>query len=188
VPGSDRIKEVCFPAVNGSFFLYLGPEMKKQELRISYTEFEDRMELPLQDKELLDRATAIAGAAYAPYSNFYVGAALRLKNGTVITGNNQENVAYPSGLCAERVAIYAAGALHPDSPIESIAITCRARDFEVTEPLSPCGACRQAIAEYETRHKHKIRVILGAEKGKVLVVDSIADLLPFMFMEEKLKK
>lgn len=162
--------------------------MKKRELKISYTEYENVSELGLGDRSLLEKAAVAAGSAYAPYSNFYVGAAVLLKNGQVVTGNNQENVAYPSGLCAERVAIYAAGAQYPDTAIEAIAVTCRAKGFEVTEPLSPCGACRQAIAEYENRHQSKIRIILAGEKGPVLSVDSMSDLLPFMFMEEKLKK
>lgn len=162
--------------------------MKKQELKISYTEYENVAELSSSDRTLLEKAVVASGSAYAPYSNFYVGAAVLLKNGQIIKGNNQENVAYPSGLCAERVAIYAAGAQFPDIAIEAIAVTCRAKGFEVTEPLSPCGACRQAIAEYENRHRSKIRIILSGEKGPVRVLDSISDLLPFMFMEEKLKK
>src|SRR3954464_1629963 len=162
--------------------------MTKRELKIVYAEFENEKQMLPADQELLQKARTATHSAYAPYSNFYVGAALLLKNGMVITGNNQENVAYPSGLCAERVAIYAAGANHPDVAIHTIAITCRAKNFEVDEPLSPCGACRQAIAEYETRHGSKIRILLAGEKGKIRMVKSVADLLPFMFNEEKLKK
>jgi cytidine deaminase len=162
--------------------------MKKRELKITYAEFENETELKPEDLDLLIRARAAADNAYAPYSNFYVGAALLLKNGTIITGNNQENVAYPSGLCAERVAIYAAGAAYPDEAIETIAVTCKSKSFEVNEPLSPCGACRQAIAEYEMRHNSKIRILLAGEKGIIRMVESISDLLPFMFKEDKLKK
>lgn len=162
--------------------------MTKKELKITYAEFESEKDLKASDQELLQKARSAADLAYAPYSNFYVGAALQLKNGKIITGNNQENVAYPSGLCAERVAIYAAGAAFPDEPIETIAVTCKSPAFEVNEPLSPCGACRQAIAEYETRHKSKIRIILAGEKGKIRMVESIRDLLPFMFQAEELKK
>lgn len=162
--------------------------MKKRELKITYAEFENDTELKASDKELLNKARIAADKAYAPYSNFYVGAALLLKNGTIITGNNQENVAYPSGLCAERVAIYAAGASYPDEAIDTIAVTCKSKTFEVNEPLSPCGACRQAIAEYETRHKSKIRILLAGERGKIMMVESISDLLPFMFKAEELKK
>jgi cytidine deaminase len=162
--------------------------MKKRELKIVYAEFENDGELNPSDNELLQKARSASSSAYAPYSNFYVGAAVLLKNGMVITGNNQENVAYPSGLCAERVAIYAAGANYPEVAIDTIAISCKARDFEVNEPLSPCGACRQAIAEYETRHGSKIRILLAGEKGPIRMVESMSDLLPFMFREEKLKK
>ena len=162
--------------------------MKRHELKIAYAEFENEGELNESDRDLLQKARVAAGSAYAPYSNFYVGAALLLKNGQIITGNNQENVAYPSGLCAERVAIYAAGATFPNEAIETIAVTCKSPAFEVNEPLSPCGACRQAIAEYEMRHNSKIRILLAGEKGRIRMVESISDLLPFMFKAEELKK
>jgi cytidine deaminase len=162
--------------------------MKKRELKIVYAEFENEGELHENDRELLQMARSAAGNAYAPYSNFHVGAAVLLKNGDVITGNNQENVAYPSGLCAERVAIYAAGAAYPDVAIDTIAVTCKSKAFEVNQPLSPCGACRQAIAEYEMRHNSKIRILLAGEKGAIRMVESIGDLLPFMFKAEELKK
>jgi cytidine deaminase len=162
--------------------------MKKRELKITYAEFENESQLKPSDRELLSKARLAADNAYAPYSNFYVGAALLLKNGTIVTGNNQENVAYPSGLCAERVAIYAAGASFPDESIDTIAVTCKSKAFEVNEPLSPCGACRQAIAEYEMRHNSKIRILLAGERGKIMMLESISDLLPFMFKAEELKK
>jgi cytidine deaminase len=162
--------------------------MIKKELKIAFTEYNSDEELGKDEQELLKKAKEASKSAYAPYSNFYVGAALLLENGVVVTGNNQENVAYPSGLCAERVAIYAAGAQYPNVAIKTIAITCNSKKFHVNEPLSPCGACRQAMSEYEMRHKNKIRTILAGETGKILVMDSIADLLPFMFKAEELKK
>ncbi len=162
--------------------------MIKRELKIAFTEYESAKELDVKEQELLQKAREASEQAYAPYSNFYVGAALLLENGVIVSGNNQENVAYPSGLCAERVAIYAAGAQYPNVAIKTIAITCRSKQFEVNEPLSPCGACRQAMSEYEMRHNQHIRTILAGEKGKVMVMDSIADLLPFMFKAEGLKK
>ena len=162
--------------------------MKKHELKIAYTEFENENELNSIEQELLQKAREASGLAYAPYSNFYVGAALLLDNGVIVCGNNQENVAYPSGLCAERVAIYAAGAQYPNVPIKTIAVTCKSKQFEVNEPLSPCGACRQAMSEYEMRHHSNIRIILQGERGNIRVMDSIADLLPFMFKAEELKK
>lgn len=162
--------------------------MQKKELKISYTDFDNESELITSDQDLLQKARLAVDSAYAPYSNFHVGAALLLKNGKIIIGNNQENVAYPSGLCAERVAIYAAGANYPEVAIEAIAITCKSKSFKVDEPLSPCGACRQAIAEYETRHNSKIKIILAGETGSIRMLESISDLLPFMFKEDKLKK
>ncbi|MFL5765387.1 MAG: cytidine deaminase [Bacteroidia bacterium] len=162
--------------------------MEKKELKIAYTEFASENELSVMEQELLVKAREAGKLAYAPYSNFYVGAALLLENGLTVCGNNQENVAYPSGLCAERVAIYAAGAQYPEVRIEMIAITCSSKQFAVNEPLSPCGACRQAISEYEMRHKKPIRLILSGETGKIRVMDSIADMLPFMFQAEELKK
>ena len=162
--------------------------MNKKELKIEFLEYNSENELSAKEQELLIRARSIADSAYAPYSQFYVGAALLLKNGEIITGNNQENVAYPSGLCAERVAIYAAGAHFPEVAIEAIAVTCKSKTFHVNEPLSPCGACRQAIAEYEMRYKSNIKIILAGETGKIRVVKSISDLLPFMFKAEELKK
>ncbi|MGZ4054557.1 MAG: cytidine deaminase [Bacteroidia bacterium] len=162
--------------------------MKKLELKITFTEFESEKELIEAEQRLLQKAREASDLAYAPYSNFYVGAALLLENGVIVSGNNQENVAYPSGLCAERVAIYSAGAQKPNVAIKTISITCKSKAFHVSEPLSPCGACRQAMSEYEMRHQSTIRVILAGESGKIRVMDSIADLLPFMFKAEELKK
>ena len=162
--------------------------MKKLELKIAYTELDNEKELSSSEQELLHKARIAGDQAYAPYSNFHVGAALLLENGIIVSGNNQENVAYPSGLCAERVAMYYAGAQYPNVAIKTIAITCKSAAFHVSEPLSPCGGCRQAMSEYEVRHSSNIRVILMGETGKILIVDSIADLLPFMFKAEELKK
>jgi cytidine deaminase len=162
--------------------------MVKKELKITFTEYDSEIELNQMEQDLLQKARQASDLAYAPYSNFFVGAALLLENGVVVTGNNQENVAYPSGLCAERVAIYAAGAQYPNMAINVIAITCKSKLFHVDEPLSPCGACRQAMSEYELRHHKNIRIILAGESGKIRVMQSIADLLPFMFKAEALKR
>ena len=162
--------------------------MKELEIKIAYTEYDNVQELSAQDQDLLQKARNAGDMAYAPYSDFHVGAALLLENGVMVTGNNQENVAYPSSLCAERVAIYYAGAQYPNVAIKTIAIVCKSKSFHVGSPLSPCGSCRQAMSEYEILHKSNIRVILMGETGKILVVDSIADLLPFMFKAEELKK
>lgn len=162
--------------------------MKKLELKITFSEYENANELSSVEQELINKAIDACDSAYAPYSDFHVGAALLLDNGKIITGNNQENVAYPSALCAERVAIYYAGSQYPNTAIKTVAITCKSDSVHLTEPLSPCGACRQAMAEYETRHNSKIKVILVGDTNKIIVVDSVADLLPFMFKAEELKK
>lgn len=145
-------------------------------------------DLSPEDFKLMQKAEEAAGNAYAPYSAFFVGAAIKLANGEIVIGNNQENVAYPSGLCAERVAIYAAGAQFPDEKIDTVAITARSTQFLVDYPVSPCGACRQAMAEYENKQKEDIRLILKGEKGAIHIVESVRSLLPLIFNEEGLKK
>ncbi len=160
--------------------------MRKQ-ITISYEEHADESTLSPQDDILLQEARTQVENAYAPYSGFRVGAALRLSDGTVVYGSNQENVAYPSGLCAERVAVFAAGAQHPGVPIEALAITaCAANGQAVENPISPCGACLQSLIEYENRYKHKIRVIMQGSRGKVVIFDSIAALMPFQFDAERI--
>lgn len=145
-------------------------------------------ELETCELRLLNAAINSSKKAYAPYSQFYVGAAVQLENNEIIVGNNQENVAYPSGLCAERVAIYYANAIHSDKKIKAIAINAQSKLFEVNYPITPCGACRQAIAEYEIKQKENIKIIMAGESGEVYIIKSIKDLLPFQFNEEGLKK
>ncbi len=152
-----------------------------KELTISYQEFESTSELPMGDRELMQRAIEAAEGAYAPYSGFRVGAALRLKDGTIVVGSNQENVAYPSGLCAERTALFAASAQHPDCrDYEALAIVGRDAEGRLCE-ASPCGACRQVMSEYEHAQGHPMRVICYIEEGRVRVFSAVADLLPFSF-------
>lgn len=162
--------------------------MKKAELKISFEEYADRSELNTEDHSLLMSAIESVDKAYAPYSQYYVGAALKLKNGEVIQGNNQENVAYPSGLCAERIAIFYASSKYPEMEVESIAITAKARNFKIKEVVAPCGACRQVLAEYEMKQDKPIRIILQGDGGKVIILKSIEDILPLMFHAEELKK
>ncbi len=161
---------------------------RKIEIKSEINEFNSIKELSAGDKKLLEHARKAADLAYAPYSNFYVGAALLLKNGKILRGNNQENVAYPSGLCAERVAVFAAGAQYPGVPVKAIAITAKSKSFKVKEPIAPCGACRQVLAEYENRYGSNIRLILQGEEGRIHITDSVKTLLPLMFNTEKLKK
>lgn len=162
--------------------------MPKKEIRITLEEYASVDMLPLNDRELLKLAEAVIKDAYAEYSHYRVGAALRLSNGETFTGNNQENAAYPSGLCAERVAMFYAKSRYPDEAIESIAISARADEFTIREAVAPCGACRQVMAEYQGQQDVPIRVIMKGEKGPVLVTGSINDLLPMMFHAEELKR
>ncbi|MCD6018586.1 MAG: cytidine deaminase [Bacteroidetes bacterium] len=153
------------------------------------TEFEvynSIKDLAKKDGELLLEAQKILKNAYAPYSNFNVGAAVLLDNGKIVTGNNQENAAYPSGLCAERVAIFYAGAQYPNVDIKTIAITVKSKNIVIKEPLSPCGGCRQAIAEYENKSGKAIRIIMSGEKGQIYIAKSIESLLPLMFSKKYL--
>ena len=162
--------------------------MKKRELKISFEEYSNLEDLNTDDRTLLDQAIKSVNKAYAPYSQYYVGAALKLKSGEVVTGNNQENVAYPSGLCAERVAIFYASSQFPEMEVETIAITAKTDQFEMDDVVAPCGACRQVLSEYEIKQKKPIRVMLHADGGKVLIFDSIKSILPLMFHAEELKK
>ena len=143
--------------------------------------FSDRSTLPAKVAELLEIAYQAAGRAYAPYSHFKVGAAILLKNGQIIAGNNQENAVYPSGMCAERVTLYYAASQFPGTPIEKIAITAIGGEKVVTEPVPPCGSCRQALLEYEIKFAEPIEVIMAGEKGDVYIVKSVSDLLPLSF-------
>ena len=140
-------------------------------------------ELSAEEQHLVNLAIEATGRSYAPYSNFHVGAAVRLENGVEIIGCNQENAAYPSGLCAERTALFAAGAQYPDVGVEMLAIAARGTDGELQyEPVGPCGSCRQVIVESETRAGHPIRILLYGRKC-VYVIDGIKKLMPLMFSE-----
>ncbi len=140
-------------------------------------------ELSETDQQLIDMAIEATDYSYAPYSHFHVGASILLKNGKMIKGCNQENAAFPSGICAERSAIFAAGAQYPDQPIMTIAIAARNTKRELTEePVSPCGTCRQVIIETETRFKQPVRIILYGKKYSY-IIDSIKQLMPLSFTE-----
>ena len=155
-------------------------KVENKTLTISYREYVSSAELPLAEKNLLEQAVAMADNAYAPYSKFNVGAAILMDNGETVTGANQENAAYPSGICAERSALYYAGAKYPDVPIRAIAVAAKQDGAQTEDPAYPCGACRQAIVQYEVKFGSKIKVIVGGA-GKIQVFESISDLLPFVF-------
>lgn len=161
--------------------------VKNIEIKSVFSEYDSVEELSPEDKKLVQEARLSVNKAYAPYSRFQVGAAVLLANGKILRGNNQENASYPIGLCAERVAIFAAGANYPDVKIQAIAVTALSDQFLIDRPISPCGACRQAIAEYEHRHHGPIRIILVGESGKVLVADTIRQFLPYQFNADDLK-
>ncbi|MBQ4376964.1 MAG: cytidine deaminase [Bacteroidales bacterium] len=149
---------------------------------INYQEYQSVAELEEKDRELMRRAVEATKGAYAPYSGFHVGAALRLKDGSIVIGSNQENVAYPSGLCAERTAIFAASAQRPDCrDYEVLAIVGSDAEGRLCE-ASPCGACRQVLSEYEQSQGHPMKVICYLAEGRVRVFESVASLLPFSFV------
>lgn len=155
--------------------------MHDHEISTKFTVFDSIKELTLAEQKLLDKAIAARDGAYAPYSGFKVGATVLMQNGDVFSGNNQENAAYPSGICAERVAIWSAMAALPDGKIEKIFISARSIKTLVDRPVAPCGACRQAIAEYETKQQDDIKIFFTGEVGKIVKANSIKDLLPWMF-------
>jgi cytidine deaminase len=154
---------------------------------LTYLWYPDARELPSEDRELLERAREVTAHAYAPYSAFHVGAALRLTNREIISGTNQENASFPAGLCAERVALSTASSVHPGMAVAALAVSYDNVHGSSQRPISPCGICRQSLVEYEKRGGGPIRVILGGLEGEVWVVPSAAALLPFSFSAADLR-
>jgi cytidine deaminase len=161
--------------------------MQKQKISFDLSIYDSPQELPGKYEKLMSVAKKSREKAYAPYSNFKVGAAVLLENGEVVIGNNQENASFPSGLCAERVAIFQAGARFPGVPVEAIAISAASNLTKVSKPAAPCGNCRQAIAEYEQKQPKPIKIFMMGETGPVFSVNSLADLLPLTFGNSYLK-
>ena len=155
--------------------------MKNIRIEINLEVFDTISDLPSSIQTLMNKAHEARENAYAPYSQFKVGAALQLDTGEIILGNNQENAAYPSGLCAERVAIFHAGATHPNATITSMAISAKSLKNKVTSPIAPCGACRQVLAEYEVKQDSFMAIYFMGESGKIVKSNSIKDLLPLIF-------
>lgn len=149
---------------------------------IRYFEYESADTLPQADRELFCQAVEALKGSYAPYSGFNVGAAVRLAGGTVIRGANQENSAYPSGLCAERVCMFSAGASHPDKAIEAIAVVASQGGRLQPAPSYPCGACLQVMAQFETKFGNHMRIIIGSG-GAVQVFEGVASMMPFIFTD-----
>jgi cytidine deaminase len=161
--------------------------MEQQKYSFAFEVYDSIDELTADDAALLQQAQDATRIAYAPYSRFYVGAAARLSNGKTMVGSNQENASYPVTLCAERVLLSAASSVHPGVAIETMAISYAGEQVNSSKPISPCGMCRQALAEYEKHLKHPIRLILGGFKGKVYVIPQATDLLPFVFTEQDMR-
>ncbi|WP_136668833.1 cytidine deaminase [Flavobacterium sp. H122] len=155
--------------------------MKEIKIETQLTIFDSINELDKEVKELMEKAIEARKNAYAPYSKFNVGAALLLENGQTVIGSNQENAAYPSGLCAERVAVFHAGAVFPNTRILKIAITAGSTLTATTKPIPPCGSCRQSLFEYEFKQDSGIEVYFMGETGEVYKSDSIQNLLPLTF-------
>ena len=155
--------------------------MKEININTSFTVYQSQEELPKDIQPLMEKAVEIRKKAYAPYSKFRVGACLLLDNGQIVLGSNQENAAYPSGLCAERVAIFQAGAMYPDAKILKMAISAASDTNQTTTPIPPCGACRQSISEYEFKQSYPIEIYFMGETGEVYKSDSIKNLLPLTF-------
>ncbi len=160
--------------------------MKKLEIKTVFYEYGSLNELEVEDNKLMQAAVEIRKKAYAPYSKFRVGAAVLMESGIVVLGSNQENAAYPSGLCAERTAIFQAGALYPDETIKKIAISASSDLKETKTPIPPCGACRQSLLEYETKQTEPIEMFFMGASGVVYKSPSILNILPFHFDKDSL--
>lgn len=155
--------------------------MKQINITTTFSVFDSKEELSGDTLDLMNQAIEIRKKAYAPYSKFRVGCAILLDNGKIVLGSNQENAAYPSGLCAERVAIFQAGAIYPEAKIMKMAISATSDEKPVLAPIPPCGACRQSISEYEFKQENPIEIYFMGESGEVYKSDSLKNLLPFMF-------
>jgi cytidine deaminase len=160
--------------------------MKEQKFEFSFQVYDSVDDLNEQDRQLLNEARQATKTSYAPYSNFFVGAAAKLSNGKILSGSNQENASYPVGTCAERVLLGMASSMYPNEPIETIAVSYQSNRLKSDHPISPCGMCRQALLEFERRMIKPIRLILGGMKGRVYVIKSASQLLPLAFSGEEL--
>ena len=154
--------------------------MEQKEIHITYSQFGSVEEMNAEDRELVSESIEAMSGAYAPYSHFHVGAAVRLSNGQIVRGANQENAAFPSGLCAERTAMFAASSKYPDKDMLSIAIAGGVHGRLGSTPASPCGACRQVMAQYQTKSGKPMSIIMVAD-GKILKFEKVDDLLPMIF-------
>ncbi|TCD10274.1 cytidine deaminase [Pedobacter frigidisoli] len=160
--------------------------MKLLNLNITFEQYNGLQELNEQDTMLCQLSEQALSTSYSPYSKFRVGTAIRLQSGETVLGSNQENLAYPSGLCAERVALFTIGANYPNAVIESMAITAQTDNFEILKPVTSCGGCLQVMAEFERKQGLPIEVLFYCLNGEILKVQSVQSLLPFSFVEDRL--
>ncbi|MGH2565299.1 MAG: cytidine deaminase [Ginsengibacter sp.] len=160
--------------------------MKTEEIKFNISVYDSIDELNQQDAFLLSEARSVTQFAYAPYSNFHVGAVARLINGEIVSGTNQENASYPAGICAERVLLSSATSQFPGIAIDTIAISYNNLKGKSNKPVSPCGICRQSFAEFQQRTKNPIRLILSGLEGKVQVIENAVYLLPLVFGSDDL--
>ena len=160
--------------------------MTEHEIKIKFTEYASIDELTAADQALCIEATKALKTSHSPYSKFRVGVAMQLQSGSILHASNQENAAYPSGLCAERVALFHWGANHTDDPIESMAITAETDEFELNKPVTSCGACLQVLAEYEKKQAKAIKMLLYCQGGPVWMATGVESFLPFLFFEDRL--
>lgn len=161
--------------------------MQQHQIQVQFDEYEDSSSLNQEDAALLAAAKEAISLSYAPYSKFQVGAAARLSNGVILKGSNQENASFPAGLCAERVLLSICSSMYPGMAVIDMAISYNNQLGASNRPISPCGVCRQSLAEYETHLQHPIRLILGGASGKVFVLEKATDLLPLAFTNRDMK-
>jgi len=160
--------------------------MTEHEIKINFKEYASLEELEQADQQLCHEAVKALQTSHSPYSKFRVGVAMRLKSGKILHASNQENAAYPSGLCAERVALFNWGANHADDPIETMAVTAHTDEFQLIKPVTSCGACLQVLAEYEKKQGNAIKMLLYCQQGPVWVATGVETFLPFLFFEDRL--
>ena len=160
--------------------------MKQKKFEFSFEVYAGIDELNARDQQLLTEARNVTDKAYAPYSNFHVGAAAKLGNGKIVTGTNQENASYPVGICAERVLLSAISSLYQGIPVETMAVSYQSKKMKSDHPISPCGMCRQALQEFEGRTGKPIRLILAGMEGEIYIINSASQLLPLAFSSEEL--
>jgi len=160
--------------------------MVNHEIKIAFEEYDSLTELNDTDRRLCEQSVKALKNSHSPYSKFRVGVAMQLQSGKILLASNQENAAYPSGLCAERVALFYWGANHPDDPIIAMAITAQTDEFDITKPITSCGSCLQVLAEYEKKQDQQINILLYCQHGPIWKIKGIQNQLPFLFFEDRL--